>query len=63
MMFDVHFVGNSAEPYKMYNAYHVWFVNTSLWLIYINLLPPKTCDSQGTGSRPVPFGVGAYNLQ
>ena len=52
MTFDVRFVGN-AEPYKMVIKRHTWFVNTSLWLIYINLQPPKTGDSQnqkGIGS-------------
>ena len=40
------FVGSSAEPHKTYIERHAWFVNTSLWLIYINLQPPKTGDSQ-----------------
>ena len=66
MMFDVRFVGLSRIPYKLYIECRAWFVNTSLWLIYVNLQPAKTGDSQnqkGIGGRPDSFGVGTYNLQ
>ena len=64
-MFDVRrlfFVGN----HETYIEHYTWFINTSLWLIYINQQLLKTGDSQnqkGIGSGPDPFGAGAYYLQ
>ena len=62
---DIRFVGLSRIPDKTCIEHHAWFVNASLWLIYINSQLPKTGDSQnqkGIGNRPDPFGVGAYYL-